>query len=88
MQITKDVYMVGSGSIGLTNSMDCHIYLVDGGNACVKVGGEKIYGYVSVYNSTHTHGCKFWMKRSSQVLRFDFLEFLSREPLFPEKLNY
>ena len=34
--------MVGSGSLGLTNWMDCHIYLIDGGNeelALVDAGG-------------------------------------------------
>lgn len=31
MKIVKDVFMVGSGQIGLSNRMDCHIYLIDGG---------------------------------------------------------
>jgi len=42
MKITKDIYMVGSGSIRLSHQMDCHIYLIDGGNeefALVDAGG-------------------------------------------------
>jgi len=29
MKITRDVYMVGSGQIGLSDPYDCHVYLVD-----------------------------------------------------------
>ena len=32
MKIVKDVYMVGSGQIRLSNPYDCHIYLIDGGD--------------------------------------------------------
>ncbi|MEM3873117.1 MAG: MBL fold metallo-hydrolase [Nitrososphaeria archaeon] len=32
MKIVKDIYLVGSGQIRLSNPMDCHIYLIDGGN--------------------------------------------------------
>lgn len=32
MKITKDVYMVGSGQIRLSNPFDCHVYLIDGGS--------------------------------------------------------
>jgi len=31
MKIAKDIYLVGDGAIRLSNPMDCHIYLVDGG---------------------------------------------------------
>jgi len=31
MKITRDIYLVGSGQIRLSNKMDCHVYLVDGG---------------------------------------------------------
>ena len=31
MRIIRDVYMVGSGQIGLSNAYDCHVYLLDGG---------------------------------------------------------
>ncbi len=42
MRITKDIYMVGSGSIRLSHKLDCHMYLIDGGNdefALVDAGG-------------------------------------------------
>lgn len=32
MKIAKDIYIVGSGQIRLSNPMDCHVYLVDGGD--------------------------------------------------------
>lgn len=32
MQILDNVYLVGSGNIGLSNTYDCHVYLIDGGN--------------------------------------------------------
>lgn len=35
MQLTENVYLVGSGEIGLSNAYDCHIYLVDGGDDAV-----------------------------------------------------
>ena len=31
MRIAKDIYLVGDGAIRLSNPMDCHVYLVDGG---------------------------------------------------------
>jgi len=31
MRIAERVYLVGSGAIGLSHSLDCHVYLVDGG---------------------------------------------------------
>lgn len=35
MQLTENVYLIGSGEIGLSNAYDCHIYLVDGGDDAV-----------------------------------------------------
>jgi glyoxylase-like metal-dependent hydrolase (beta-lactamase superfamily II) len=31
MKITDGIYLVGGGDIGLSNKMDCHVYLLDGG---------------------------------------------------------
>ena len=31
MKIGKDVYLVGAGDFGMSNSVDCHVYLVDAG---------------------------------------------------------
>lgn len=32
MKLAKDIYLVGSGEIGLSEAFDCHVYLVDGGD--------------------------------------------------------
>lgn len=37
MQLTQNVYLVGSGEIGLSNPYDCHVYLVDGGSDAVLI---------------------------------------------------
>jgi glyoxylase-like metal-dependent hydrolase (beta-lactamase superfamily II) len=48
LRIAKDIYLVGGGDIRLSNRMDCHIYLVDGGrhkcliDAGVGVNSEQI----------------------------------------------
>ena len=31
MRIAKDIYLVGGGDIRLSNRMDCHVYILDGG---------------------------------------------------------
>ncbi len=31
MKIAEDIYLVGSGQIGISSVLDCHIYLVDHG---------------------------------------------------------
>src|SRR5690625_7334567 len=35
MQLTENVYLIGSGEIGLSNNYDCHVYLVDGGDDAI-----------------------------------------------------
>ncbi|MFB0503303.1 MAG: MBL fold metallo-hydrolase [Candidatus Bathyarchaeia archaeon] len=37
MKITRDVYMVGSGQIRLSDPFDCHVYLVDCGDELVLI---------------------------------------------------
>ncbi|NLZ52691.1 MAG: MBL fold metallo-hydrolase [Thermoanaerobacteraceae bacterium] len=37
MKLLQDIYLVGSGEIGLSNRYDCHVYLVDGGNDAVLI---------------------------------------------------
>ncbi|AQQ55614.1 MBL fold metallo-hydrolase [Planococcus lenghuensis] len=37
MQLTNNIYLVGSGEIGLSNPYDCHVYLVDGGDDAVLI---------------------------------------------------
>jgi len=38
MKIAKDIYLVGDGAIRLSNPMDCHVYLVDGGQKKILIG--------------------------------------------------
>jgi glyoxylase-like metal-dependent hydrolase (beta-lactamase superfamily II) len=37
MKIAKDIYLVGDGAIRLSNPMDCHVYLIDGGQKKVLI---------------------------------------------------
>ncbi len=39
MQLTEHVYLVGSGSLGfdLTDPFDCHVYLIDGHSATIRL---------------------------------------------------
>ncbi|MDQ3947212.1 MAG: MBL fold metallo-hydrolase, partial [Actinomycetota bacterium] len=39
MQLTPDVYLVGSGAsgIGISHPFDCHVYAVDGGSEVAMV---------------------------------------------------
>ena len=32
MKILDDVYLVGSGQMGVSHPFDCHVYLIDGGD--------------------------------------------------------
>ena len=32
MRILEDVYLVGSGQMGISHPFDCHVYLIDGGD--------------------------------------------------------
>ncbi|MEI3607232.1 MBL fold metallo-hydrolase [Pseudogracilibacillus sp. SE30717A] len=55
MKLTENIYLVGSGEIGLSNNYDCHVYLVDGGSdailidAGVGIEPEKIKANVEKY---------------------------------------
>ena len=59
VRITRDVYMVGSGQLGLSNALDCHVYLLDGGEALALIdagGGRKP-------ERTHAGKDRSWCKR-------------------------
>lgn len=47
MRLHKRIYLVGSGELGLSDSWDCHIYLVDGGSelALIDAGGGRPASY-------------------------------------------
>lgn len=52
MKITDNIFLVGSGQIGLSHSSDCSVYLIDGGNelalidAGVGIEIEKIFANI------------------------------------------
>lgn len=70
MKLLPDIYLVGSGEIGISNQYDCHVYLVDGGDDAVLIDcgvgidTEKIINNIKEYIEldklsrvliTHTH---------------------------------
>jgi len=44
MRIAEGVYLVGSGAIGLSDSLDCHVYLVDGGSELALIDAGAGFG--------------------------------------------
>lgn len=37
MKLLNDIYLVGSGEIGISNPFDCHVYLIDGGDEAILI---------------------------------------------------
>lgn len=37
MELLKDIYLVGSGEMGISDAYDCHVYLIDGGDNAVLI---------------------------------------------------
>ncbi|MDK2933830.1 MAG: hydroxyacylglutathione hydrolase [Clostridiales bacterium] len=37
MKLLENIYLVGSGEIGISNKYDCHVYLIDGGDDAVLI---------------------------------------------------
>ena len=37
MELLKDIYIVGSGEFGISDSYDCHVYLIDGGDDAILI---------------------------------------------------
>ena len=61
MQLTEDIYLIGGGPVtgfGLTSGFDCHVYLVDGGDALALVdcgvGGD--VSLAEMESNIRTHG--------------------------------
>jgi len=66
MRITRDVYMVGSGAIRLSNEHDCHIYLIDGGEELALVDAGVGLQSERIVENIRTEG--FDPKRISRLL--------------------
>lgn len=60
MQITDDVYLVGSGitGLGLTDRYDCNVYLVDGGDGQLALvdAGAGVAGIEYILSNVESHG--------------------------------
>ncbi len=58
MQLSKSVYLVGSGAAGfsLTHPSDCHIYLVDGGGQAALIDAGAGLGKTAVLENIQSHG--------------------------------
>ncbi len=66
MKICQDIYMVGSGSIGLSEAHDCHIYLIDGGSELALVDTGLGLDVDRIVANIRSEG--FDEKRISQIL--------------------
>ena len=58
MQLTRSVYLVGSGEIGLSAPSDCHIYLLDGGSeyALIDAGSGGEASVSAIESTVALHG--------------------------------
>lgn len=58
MQLHPRIALVGSGEIGLSDSWDCHVYLVDGGEelALIDAGGGRPQSYARILENLDRAG--------------------------------
>lgn len=56
MKIKKDIYMVGSGQIRLSNRMDCHVYLIDGGERLALIDAGVGQESELIFGNMRKHG--------------------------------
>lgn len=58
MELTSDVYLVGSGRNGfsMTDDYDCHVYLIDGGEALGLVDCGSRMGLDQILDNVRAHG--------------------------------
>ena len=58
MQLTDHVYLIGSGNMGfsLTDSYDCHIYLIDGGDELAVIDAGAGMGVPEIVANIQAHG--------------------------------
>ena len=56
MRLTKEVYIVGSGAIGLSDRYDCHVYLIDGGSALALVDAGCGMGVPQILENVKAEG--------------------------------
>jgi glyoxylase-like metal-dependent hydrolase (beta-lactamase superfamily II) len=58
MRLHPRIYLVGSGELGLSDSWDCHVYLVDGGSemALVDAGGGRPASFEMICRNLRADG--------------------------------
>jgi glyoxylase-like metal-dependent hydrolase (beta-lactamase superfamily II) len=58
MRLHPRVYLVGSGELGLSDSWDCHVYVVDGGSelALIDAGGGRPASYTAILDNLAADG--------------------------------
>ncbi len=58
MRLHPRIYLVGSGELGLSDSWDCHIYVVDGGSelALIDAGGGRPASYAMIRRNMQDDG--------------------------------
>ena len=58
MRLHPRIYLVGSGELGLSDSWDCHVYVVDGGSelALIDAGGGRPASYAMIRQNMLTDG--------------------------------
>lgn len=58
MRLHPRIYLVGSGELGLSDSWDCHIYVVDGGGelALIDAGGGRPPSYAMIRRNMRDDG--------------------------------
>ena len=60
MRLHERVYLVGSGEMGLSDSWDCHVYLIDGGSelALIDAGGGRPASFDRIFRNIQTDGLR------------------------------
>ena len=56
MKILEDLYLVGSGQIGLSHVFDCHVYLIDGGDEIALVDSGAGLGVREILSNVKSIG--------------------------------
>lgn len=58
MRLHPRIYLVGSGELGLSDSWDCHVYVVDGGSelAMIDAGGGRPASYTMIRRNLEDDG--------------------------------
>lgn len=86
MQLTSNIYLVGSGEIGLSDGGDCHVYLVDGGSelALIDAGCGSEDSHAALLSNIESHGLDL-KKLTSIILTHSHSDHARGAHLFRDK---